>query len=476
MTDIRISLQKLPQHWRDHRKEERLTLCFTDRAVIVTGAAGRKRGRRNGIIGQEGRERISRTDKKEGESSSRRAGDSLREAERCLIPSEETVLCEIVFPPAFCSYNFYQHPAELAGWLRPHLEDAGIILKRFRFVLDAGQVYLQSLRLPAMPKEEQGNWLRWEAARFVPFPAGVFTARLAAGDMEQAASAPEICFAEREENGGIKDPCSYRSKEGDPEEAVSFGMLRLSETYSEKGTDRGKAGAGKYGQNYLLAAILRERVGVLRHMAGLLQGNLCQITAAAPQGILEDIDFLSGEDTLRELTGRLYRGAAILLLAISCFVTAGSLIRWQLTKSDLAEAQDRLLPLSAIREEYRQQQETEALCRKYESFADTVDKKAVNWPLMLTVLGKSMPSGCWLEQILQKKGPCRGLELRGRALRLADLLQLKDALSQMGLFRKITLTESGSSGRTEAPGMDLGTEPEAAPVIRFVLQAEEADR
>lgn len=371
-----VWLRRARQYVRGWRNRKKLMLHLTDRFVRVTAYSGKKGG------------------------------------------NKEKLLYECAFPPVFCSYHFYQHPEEMAGWLKPHLQDAGIRLARFCFVLDSGQVYLQKLTLPVMGVREQESWLQWEASRFIPFPAGSFTVRLTPEGTEPEARGQQLC---------------------------------------------------------LLAALRREHIEALQRIAGELPGRLCQITVAGQDGAGRDIDFLPQRMGPGKLKGKVYRGVALLLLASAGLLASASLIQWWLMEAELRQIQDRLLPLTQVREEYRQFREAEASCRKYEALTRRVVRKRTNWPRILTLLGTSVSPGCWLEEIRQKPDTGDLLEIRGRALHLTELLQFKEALGRSGCFQKILLTESSSLVKERISRAIPGAEAASQGTIGFVLLAQEAN-
>lgn len=371
-----VWLRRARQYVRGWRNRKKLMLHLTDRFVRVTAYSGKKGG------------------------------------------NKEKLLYECAFPPVFCSYHFYQHPEEMAGWLKPHLQDADIRLARFCFVLDSGQVYLQKLTLPVMGLREQESWLQWEAPRFIPFPAGSFTARLTPEGTEPEARGQQLC---------------------------------------------------------LLAALRRERIEALQRIAGELPGRLCRITAADQDGAGLDIDFLPQRMEPDKLKGKVYRGVALLLMASAGLLVSASLVQWWLMDAELRQIRDQLLPLTQVREEYRQFREVEASCRKYEALTRRVVRKRKNWPRILTLLGTSVPPGCWLEEIRQKPDPGDVLEIRGRALHLKELLQFKEALGRSGCFQKILLTESSSPVKERISRAIPGAGAASQGTIGFVLLAQEAN-
>ena len=82
------------------------------------------------------------------------------------------------FPKTFQDYNYLNHTEEMAGWLLAILQEEKIRIRRCRIVLDFGQVYLQTVKLPVMTAQEQQNWVRWEGSQYVPFEPGTYHAVL----------------------------------------------------------------------------------------------------------------------------------------------------------------------------------------------------------------------------------------------------------------------------------------------------------
>ena len=85
---------------------------------------------------------------------------------------------EYELPKNWQGYKYLNHAEEMANWLQAILKEEKIRIRRFRIVLDSGQVYLQTVKLPFMTAQEQKNWVRWEGSRYVPFDPGNYQAVL----------------------------------------------------------------------------------------------------------------------------------------------------------------------------------------------------------------------------------------------------------------------------------------------------------
>ena len=57
---------------------------------------------------------------------------------------------EYELPKTWQGYNYLNYAEEMAGWLQAVLQEEKIRIRRCRIVLDSGQVYLQTVRLPFM--------------------------------------------------------------------------------------------------------------------------------------------------------------------------------------------------------------------------------------------------------------------------------------------------------------------------------------
>ena len=328
----------------------------------------------------------------------------------------ETECGEYTFPlpPAFQSYQYIHHVEEMASWLRPQLQAEGITLKRCRFHPAEGQIYLHQLALPVMTDKEQRNWVRWEAADHVPFEPGSFAAVL-------------LPYEERD------------------------------------------------GKKVLLAAVLKEHLAAWRQLIALLQGDLRKIIFSGPGGVTLATDFSVEESTGKGKAFSVYRALTWLCFLTTALLLLQGFFHWWQTKQALVEAEQRLLPFGVLQGEYQQSRKTEHDLQVLQDILDGIKKQTVSWHVLLRVLGKTIPSDCWLEKVVQKQGSLRVITLLGKASALPRVLSFKERLKETGLFSSVLLLESsGGQGDVGVADLDSGgawqKTAERDHEVRFVLQ------
>ena len=112
--------------------------------------------------------------------------------ETCIRICQGRKAVEYELPKTWQGYKYLNHAEEMANWLRAILKEEKIRIRRCRIVLDSGQVYLQTVKLPFMTAQEQKNWVRWEGSRYVPFEPGDYLAvLLRLGDSGLSLADPE---------------------------------------------------------------------------------------------------------------------------------------------------------------------------------------------------------------------------------------------------------------------------------------------
>ena len=156
---------------------------------------------------------------------------------------------EYELPKTFQNYSFLNHTEEMAGWLQAILREEKVQIRRCRIVLDSGQVYLRTVKLPVMTAEERRNWVRWEGSQYVPFEPGTYQAVLL--------SWPDSA------NFGL----------------VQESRVTVATDLSAKwqSTEEAKL------QDFLLIAISLEKIEALQQFAGILKAKLEEVSAIGPK-------------------------------------------------------------------------------------------------------------------------------------------------------------------------------------------------
>ena len=109
---------------------------------------------------------------------------------------------EYELPGTFQDYNYIKHVEEMAGWLQAVLLEKKIRIRQCRIVMDTGQAFLQTVKLPSLTAQEQKNWVRWEGSQYVPFEPGTYQAVIlprpepvAEGNMQESQEAGALAFS-----------------------------------------------------------------------------------------------------------------------------------------------------------------------------------------------------------------------------------------------------------------------------------------
>lgn len=317
-------------------------------------------------------------------------------------------------PPAFRADRYLDHIEEMAAWLRPQLQAGHIALKRCDLTPAAKQLYLCQVELPEMAPKEQRSWLHWEAARYVPFEPGSFVAVLLPG-------------------------CEPGKK------------------------------------TVFLAAVLRERLDAWRQLIRLLGGKLRKIAFFGPEGACLEADFSPEGAPGKRMVHYLYRGLTLLCFLTTLFLLLQGLWQRQQVQQALLKAEQGLVPFNTLQEAYRQSKKTEREVRSLQDALAGIETETVVWHVLLRTLGEAIPSGCWLDKVVQKPGSSGLITLQGRALELQRVLIFKEQLEKTDRFSSVLLSES--SGREVAvtsgaadPTAVLHELPHREPGIRFVLE------
>ena len=317
---------------------------------------------------------------------------------------------EYELPKNWQGYKYLNHAEEMANWLQAILKEEKIRIRRFRIVLDSGQVYLQTVKLPFMTAQEQKNWVRWEGSRYVPFDPGNYQAVLLR----------------------LRDSGFLRT---DPEEkAVDTAELsaRWQET-EETGL-----------QDFLLVAVPLEMIEVLQQFAGFLKAKLEAVTVIGPKQELLPVNLLPSASGKEVILKRGYQIAAVSCLLISLFLAVQGVIRWQRAKSEWQEAGRQLVPFRSVKAAYEDSRKTDFRIRQYQRTLQHINLKEPVWTLALQTIGMVIPEGCWLEEMRQKQPHSGTLEIKGCALDLDRISEFLERLKREEVFSVIRLVESGT--------------------------------
>ena len=317
---------------------------------------------------------------------------------------------EYELPKNWQGYKYLNHAEEMANWLQAILKEEKIRIRRFRIVLDSGQVYLQTVKLPFMTAQEQKNWVRWEGSRYVPFDPGNYQAVLLR----------------------LKDSGFLRT---DPEEKT-VDTAELSARWQET-EETGL-------QDFLLVAVPLEMIEVLRQFAGFLNAKLETVTVIGQKQEALPINLLPAASRKDVLLGRGYQIAAVSCLFISLFLAVQGVIRWQHAKSDWEEADRQLMPFHSVKAAYEDSRKTDYRIRQYQKTLLRINMKEPVWASALQTIGETLPEGCWLEELRQKQPHSGKLEIKGCALDLVRISEFLERLKREEVFSVIRLVESGT--------------------------------
>ena len=313
-------------------------------------------------------------------------------------------------PKTFQDYNFLNHTEEMAGWLRAILQEEKIQIRRCKIVLDSEQVYLQAVKLPVMTVEEQQNWVYWEGSQYVPYEPGTYQATL------------------------LFWPDSADFRIAQANRAVV--AADLSAEWQEK--EEAKL------QDFLLVAIPLEKIEALRQVAGFLKAKLEEVTVVGPKQAVLPVNLLPATSRKEVIRKRVYLTATVLCLFISMFLAVRGGISWQRAKSAWLEADRQLKPFLSVKEAYAVSKKTDYRIRAYQQSLQHINRTGPVWYFALQTIGKTIPEGCWLDELQQKQTKCRQLEIKGCALSLTQVTEFLDNLEHSEFFSAVRLVESGT--------------------------------
>ena len=353
--------------------------------------------------------------------------------ETCVRICQGRKASEYELPKTWQGYKYPNHAEEMANWLRAILKEEKIRIGRFRIVLDSGQVYLQTVKLPLMTAQEQNNWVRWEGSRYVPFEPGNYQAVL----------------LRWRDSGFLR---------ADPEEKA-VDTAELSARWQE--TEETEL------QDFLLVAVPLETIEVLRQFAGFLNAKLEAVTVLGQKQEALPANLLPSESGKEVILKRGYQIAAVSCLFISLFLAVQGIIRWQRAKNEWEEAERQLMPFRSVKAAYEDSRKTDYRIRQYQKALRHISLKEPVWASALQTIGKMLPDGCWLEELRQKQPHSGKLEIKGCALDLVRISELLERLKREEAFSVIRLVESGTRQIKTKDGEDNGKT-----VISFLLLAE----
>ena len=337
------------------------------------------------------------------------------------------------FPKTFQDYNYLNHTEEMAGWLLAILQEEKIRIRRCRIVLDFGQVYLQTVKLPVMTAQEQQNWVRWEGSQYVPFEPGTYHAVLTTEPHSK-------------DYGIIQNyQVSVAADFSAPWQATEEAAL----------------------QNFLLVAIPLDRIETLQQLAGFLRAKLECVTVMEPEQDALPVNLLPVASEKEVIVKRGYQTATVVCLLLSVALAVRGGIIWQRTRNAWLEAERQLAPYQSVKSAYANSKKAEYQIRQYREKLQRISQTEPIWTPVLRAIGSTIPEGCWLEELQQKHTPTGCLELKGCAIKLARVTEFLDNLEQSGLFSKVRLVDSGTKRMVLNSRGDNSKQ-----VVSFVLLAE----
>ena len=313
-------------------------------------------------------------------------------------------------PKTFRGYDYLYHTEEMAGWLMAVLREEKIRIRRCRIVLDTEQVFLQTVKLPAMTAKEQQNWIRWEGNRYVPFEPGTYEAVLL--------------------------PCS---------EPVGINGFQDTETTGVSGfSEEWQATEEAQLMDFLLAAVPRETIGALQQFGVFFEVQLTEVTALGPNQTILPVNLLPLVPGKEVMLRWAYKAGTVLCLLISAFLAVSGGIRWQRAKSAWQEADRQLAPLRAVKAAYNESKQADYRIRIYRQILQHISLTDPAWYSALRTIGMTIPEGCWIEDLQQKQTHSGRLEIKGYALQLALVSDFLEKLERSELFSQVRLVESGT--------------------------------
>ena len=344
---------------------------------------------------------------------------------------------EYELPKTFQNYSFLNHTEEMAGWLQAILQEEKVQIRRCRIVLDSGQVYLRTVKLPVMTVEEQRNWVHWEGSQCVPFEPGTYQAVLL--------SWTNSVYSRLVQENRVTVDADLSAKRQTTEE------VKL--------------------QDFLLIAIPLEILEALQQFAGFLKAKIEEVTVLGPKQVVLPVNLLpvaSGKELMRK---RGYQTAMVVCFLLSVVLAVRGGISWYRTKSAWLEAERQLVPYSLVKTAYEENKQADYQIRQYQEKLQYISQTGPVWTPALRAIGSMIPEGCWLEELQQKHEPAGRLEMKGCAIKLTQISEFLENLEQSGLFSKVRLVDSGTKRIVVK-----GSGDNSKKVVSFVLLAELASK
>ena len=344
---------------------------------------------------------------------------------------------EYELPKTFQNYSFLNHTEEMAGWLRAILQEEKVQIRRCRIVLDSGQVYLRTVKLPVMTVEEQRNWVHWEGSQCVPFEPGTYQAVLL--------SWTNSVYSRLVQENRVTVDADLSAKRQTTEE------VKL--------------------QDFLLIAIPLEILEALQQFAGFLKAKIEEVTVLGPKQVVLPVNLLpvaSGKELMRK---RGYQTAMVVCFLLSVVLAVRGGISWYRTKSAWLEAERQLVPSSLVKTAYEENKQADYQIRQYQEKLQYISQTGPVWTPALRAIGSMIPEGCWLEELQQKHEPAGRLEMKGCAIKLTQISEFLENLEQSGVFSKVRLVDSGTKRIVVK-----GSGDNSKKVVSFVLLAELASK
>ena len=340
---------------------------------------------------------------------------------------------EYELPKTFQNYSFLNHTEEMAGWLQAILREEKVQIRRCRIVLDSGQVYLRTVKLPVMTVEEQRNWVHWEGSQCVPFEPGTYQAVLL--------SWTNSVYSRLVQENRVTVDADLSAKRQTTEE------VKL--------------------QDFLLIAIPLEILEALQQFAGFLKAKIEEVTVLGPKQVVLPVNLLpvaSGKELMRK---RGYQTAMVVCFLLSVVLSVRGGISWYRTKSAWLEAERQLVPYSLVKTAYEENKQADYQIRQYQEKLQYISQTGPVWTPALRAIGSMIPEGCWLEELQQKHEPAGRLEMKGCAIKLTQISEFLENLEQSGVFSKVRLVDSGTKRMVINSRGDNSKQ-----VVSFVLLAE----
>ena len=344
---------------------------------------------------------------------------------------------EYELPKTFQNYSFLNHTEEMAGWLQAILREEKVQIRRCRIVLDSGQVYLRTVKLPVMTVEEQRNWVHWEGSQCVPFEPGTYQAVLL--------SWTNSVYSRLVQENRVTVDADLSAKRQTTEE------VKL--------------------QDFLLIAIPLEILEALQQFAGFLKAKIEEVTVLGPKQVVLPVNLLpvaSGKELMRK---RGYQTAMVVCFLLSVVLAVRGGISWYRTKSAWLEAERQLVPYSLVKTAYEENKQADYQIRQYQEKLQYISQTGPVWTPALRAIGSMIPEGCWLEELQQKHEPAGRLEMKGCAIKLTQISEFLENLEQSGVFSKVRLVDSGTKRIVVKSSGDNSKK-----VVSFVLLAELASK